>query len=99
MKQIWKYSTPVRGGARSILMPIGAEIVQIGSQNPPEEITFWAIVDPVARQQDRVFNIVGTGHNFDDVWDYRGTVDTNMGLVWHLIELNQLRYGRKRRAG
>lgn len=86
MKQIWKF--PIHAiSAQSILMPKGAEIVSVQTQqgNP----VMWAIVDTHADKEQRKFAVFGTGHNMPkDGLKYIGTwQESNQFLVWHLFEV------------
>jgi hypothetical protein len=45
----------------------------------------WAIVDPEAKQEFRLFRIYGTGHPIINTNHYIGTAQKD-GFVWHVFE-------------
>lgn len=71
-----------------IVMPFGAEILSFQVQD--ERPVIWAAVDPAQPLELRQFRIVGTGHSMErshkGLLEYIGTVQWEMGLVWHLFE-------------
>lgn len=74
---------------QSILMPKGAEILTVQTQNGIPCI--WALVDIEAEKEPRVFDIFGTGHpvTFDMGVErkYINTFQLKGGaLVFHLFE-------------
>ncbi len=85
--KIYKY--PVEVVAHPVItMPKGAHVLTF--QNQKEEPCIWAIVDPDAETEPRVFLMTGTGHPFpEDPTSVRhlGTAQFNGGsLVFHLFE-------------
>ena len=85
MKTIYKYPVPL--DEFELELPRGAKILTFQSQN--NNPTIWALVDPLNKLEKRKFVIRGTGHPImsntnNDV--YIGTIQTEMGLVWHLFE-------------
>ena len=89
MRAIWKFpihATP----AVAIKMPAGAEILSVQVQNG--EPCVWAIVDPEALSETRMFRVIGTGwevESFDGL-KFTGTFQLQGGsLVFHLFEVEQ----------
>ena len=86
MAQVWKF--PIYANSvQSILMPKGAQILSVQTQQGSPVI--WAIVDPAADKEKRIFSVYGTGHNMPkDGLKYVGTwQESNQYLVWHLFEV------------
>lgn len=81
MKQIWKFKVD-----NVIEMPKGAEILTVQLQDS-FNACIWAVVDPENETENRIFEVVGTGHKFDDTnKKYIGTWQDCM-FVWHLFEV------------
>lgn len=81
MKQIWKFTVE-----NVIEMPKGAEILTVQIQDS-FNTCIWALVDPEEETEKRVFEVVGTGHKFDNAnKKYIGTWQISM-FVWHLFEV------------
>lgn len=88
MKTIWKYELPVRDVVY-INMPVLSQILTIQEQRG--SICLWALVDPNASQTQRVFRIVGTGHDVPEhnTGVYIDTFQMEGGdLVFHVFEIN-----------
>jgi len=85
-KTIWKYSLSAANGV-SLKMPHDAQILCIQIQNGTP--CMWALVDPSADKDERVFNTYGTGHPFaENPQEYIGTYQLSGGtLVFHVFEL------------
>ncbi len=91
-KTIWKFELSLR--RNEIDMPVGAEILNVGSQNVTGEIwrdtiVLWAEVEPEAVTERRVFSIYGTGypHPPEGAGTYLGTALLNRTtLVYHVYE-------------
>lgn len=84
MKSIWKWGLSL--GTNTVQMPEGTTILSFGNQL--EKPTIWGEVDVDQEREDRVFVIVGTGHEIPDNGLYLGTAQFMEGaLVWHLYEL------------
>ena len=85
MAKIYKY--PLDPGRNEVRMPEGAQVltVQLQHGNP----CMWAKVDPGAPQEDRVFEIYGTGREMPDDprMCYVGTFQMSDGAtVWHVFD-------------
>lgn len=84
-KQIWKYI--IGPGKDPILMPEGAEILTVQTQN--ENACIWALVDPGAPKTERYFDTYSTGYEIpcDMGIDrkYIGTFQME-SLVFHVFE-------------
>jgi hypothetical protein len=81
---VWKFPLRLSMG-QWVEMPQGARIVHVGLQDAV--ICAWAIVDPDAPIEHRVFRIVGTGHReIIDGSTYLGTVQQDV-YVWHVFEV------------
>jgi hypothetical protein len=89
VKVIWKFElVPLKTELR---VPVGAEVLCIGTQDriPGESGVFlWALCDPDAPVETRVFRTFPTGRNFkSDNLVYVGTaVGVNGTLVFHVFE-------------
>ncbi len=82
---IWKYQLAITD-IQQVLMPDGAQLLCAQMQNG--SLCLWAFVDPEAEKRVRTIEVIGTGHQNDDVpRKYISTVlmcaDT---LVWHVFE-------------
>jgi hypothetical protein len=81
MKQIYKYK--VMG---AIEMPKGAEILKLMVQDS-FNVCIWAKVDPEMEIESRRFEVIGTGHPFNDTnKQYIGTYQDGP-FVWHIFEI------------
>ncbi len=89
MKTIWKFELVVFG-RQDIEMPVGAEIIHIGNQN--NHICMWAEVNSDNPCENRVFELLTTGHPMPNREDgkYRkhlATVLLDQGMfVAHVYE-------------
>jgi len=89
-KTIWKYVlTPTF--YPSIEMPEGAIPLFVSTQEKlpgVEEACMWALVDPGAKKEMRLFSIYGTGHDMPvDPGIYIGSFQFQKGvLVFHVFE-------------
>lgn len=93
-RKVWKFAVPmgeVHGHNSTVSMPIGAQIVSVGTQGT--DVFVWAIVDPDARLAERRLGYFSTGSPLPD-WDYVGTAHVinpeqpafGSWLVWHVLE-------------
>jgi len=87
-RTIWKYTVPAihRSGHSCLPMPRGAKVLSVQVQGTAPVL--WAMVDPDAPKEERFFQIVGTGWDFDPTgFDFVGTFQCDGGgLVFHLFE-------------
>jgi hypothetical protein len=86
--RIFKYKIPQVGFIVDVLMPIGAQILSVQSQNGA--IQLWALVDPNVDWEPRSFIAFGTGHEISDelILKYLSTVQEAGGaLIWHVFEI------------
>lgn len=83
MKTIWKYPLMVTD-CQTVRMPQGAEILSVADQRG--ELCVWALVDPDADLEDRMFYIFGTGNPVSEIlpWQFVGSVQQNV-FVWHVF--------------
>lgn len=85
--RVYKYK--LNWAYTQVILPIGAKVLHFDIQNNEPHI--WALVDPDAPKENRLFLLVGTGHQFDhdpDDTEFIGTVLANGGaLVWHVFEI------------
>jgi hypothetical protein len=83
--KIWKFEFEVADRVE-VEMPEGAFVLSAGVQNPGK-ICVWAIVNPDARKQKRIFQVRGTGHEVFMVManKFVGTVFDGV-FVWHVFE-------------
>ena len=81
-KQIWKYSLE-----NVIEMPKGAEILTVDIQNGQMfNAQMWVKVNTENEMEKRMFEVIGTGQNFDDTnRKYIGTYQDGP-FVWHVFE-------------
>jgi len=86
VKSIWKFQFRIHDRV-DIEMPVGARVLAVQMQN--DQPCLWALVDPKAVKESRVFRVFGTGHPVPDglPMDFVGTFQMAGGaLVWHLFE-------------
>lgn len=85
MKTIWKF--PLRPGTTALNLPAGAEILHVGEQEGG--VNIWALLDPSHPDEERVFQIWGTGWQITvEPGQHVGTVQMRDGLVWHVFEVS-----------
>jgi len=90
MKTIYKYETPFKDNF-SLKMPIGAEILLVQQDQKTMKPCIWALVYPDNPQEERFFEMFGTGipiHNYMVIRrKYIGTYQYQHGeFVGHLFE-------------
>ena len=88
MFSVWKFEL-VAADSPVVRMPEGAEVLSVAERGEfGNRLDMWALVDTDAPLQDRRFRVVGAGHSFSDAEDCRfvATVQTDVGLVWHVFE-------------
>ena len=83
---IWKFELPPH---RTVVMPVGAKILCCQTQN--EKPYLWALVDPEAPKEQRQFQVIPTGVDFDPTgFTYLGSFHGVMGwMVFHLFERSE----------
>ncbi len=93
MKVIWKFSTIDNGFDEkfSIYMPKGAEILTVQTDEKNNHPTIWALVDPEQENEERFFELFGTGHEIHGDMGverkYIGTYQYQKGaFVGHIFE-------------
>ena len=62
MTRVYKY--PLTPGRTELRMPEGALVLTVQMQNG--EPCLWVKVDPSKPEEDRVFEVYGTGHDMPD---------------------------------
>jgi hypothetical protein len=83
MKTIWKYQIPV-ADTFHLMMPEGAQVLTVQMQGGVP--TLWCVVEPDAPQEQRWFEMRGTGHLVGEVGDYIATIQLHGGaLVFHVF--------------
>ena len=91
MKTIYKY--PIGDVQAGVFhMPLGARVVQAGNQpysgpdGQYDRIMLWVEVDPDRPNEQRRFQIIGTGQECPgDLFEYAGTALVHNGaFVWHV---------------
>jgi hypothetical protein len=67
-----------------VRMPEGAEILSVADQRG--ELCVWALVDPDADLENRMFYIFGTGNPVSETlpWQFVGSVQQSV-FVWHVF--------------
>ena len=86
MDAVWKFSFEIQDFI-TIEMPVGAEILHVGSQG--DKGCIWARVTTGHKKESRQFRLTGTGHPLDRNHDIEhvGTFETRGGtFVWYLFE-------------
>jgi len=90
MKTIWKF--PIPGPMRfEQNMPAGAEILSVQMQGDAPQM--WALVDPHAALELRVFQSFGTGHDVPPTAvKHLGTLQFDGGaLIFHVFEMETVK--------
>lgn len=82
MKTIWKYE--IDAGYNLLKMPKGAEALTVQLQGWEPQL--WAVVDPEAPLEDRIFSIYGTGHVVPSSHGKYVATYHQGPLVWHVFE-------------
>lgn len=87
-RRIYKYRIEL-SPLWEIPMPEGAIVLSVQEQRG--ELVLWAEVVPSRPTTRRRFAVVGTGHVIpDEPHEYVATVQSYLGLVWHVFELEQV---------
>lgn len=93
--KIYKYPLtkyPLTIGTTEVELPRGAKILTVDMQG--DDLCLWAVVDPMAKTDVRLFRVFGTGHTIEtlQMYDYVGTALAMEGaLVCHVFEVLELR--------
>lgn len=92
MSSILKWTVPIDDNEHEIG---SGPLVHVSQQGNPRMLQVWTLEpDPPTedygvptKKTKRVAKVVGTGHHFDGwAWRHGGSyVDTDHGLVWHLL--------------
>lgn len=87
-KQIWKFELH-NTDRQEVEMPISSEILTIKTQRGTP--CLWALVNPSAEKEVRIFEVFGTGHDvYYDMGISRNYINTYQlnggGLVFHVFE-------------
>jgi hypothetical protein len=83
--EIWKFPLG-NGGKQEIIMPKGAEVLTVQTQQTTGHACLWAMCDPDGERQVRTFHVVGTGQEMPkDFGRYVGTIQQEI-FVWHIFE-------------
>lgn len=87
---IWKF--PLTWTSTEVSIPEGAEVVLVGGDpGPPDPGTglagpaIWALVNPAAKRETRVFTVAGTGHLVNAGSVHVGSY-VSAPFVWHVFE-------------
>jgi hypothetical protein len=87
---IWKFN--IKPDRFELQLPIGAIVLTVQTQNGIPYI--WAVCNPIAEMENRVFLLLGTGCNNPEIQHckYIGTFQMEGGmLVFHLFEVLQIK--------
>ena len=85
MSAIHRYEVPVDDRPHRHIL--GGPIVHVAAFHV-DAVEFWAVYDVDGMQQQRAFQVVGTGHEIPSGARHVGTAIAPGGrLVWHLMEL------------
>ncbi len=87
MSAIWKFQLNTIGGLVHVSMPRGSVILDCQVQDHLP--TLWALVDPEAPVEERVFIVVGTGWTLGAEIRPEHHISTfQVGpFVWHVFEI------------
>lgn len=68
-------------------LPVGAEILSFGAQR--DDIVMWVkLDDALPLTEQLIFEVIGTGWEMADKnYEFRATVQTDDGLVFHVFEI------------
>jgi hypothetical protein len=81
--RIYKYPLAVTD-CQQIEMPVGAKVLHADMQNG--RLCLWAMVDVAAPMGQRVFFVIGTGHDFGGLSADQHIATVQDGaLVWHVF--------------
>ena len=80
MKTIYKYTIT----RRPIEIHTNAVILHVDLQD--QSYCLWALVDTTNPLEQRQFDVVGTGWDYEDNMHYVGTILEN-AFVWHVVEI------------
>lgn len=88
MKTIWKYD--LKNDVNFLNIPLGFETLSVISQR--NKVVLYCLVDPDNELDEFRFDVVGTGWELSDTFDYGnifvGTVKTHEETyVWHVFEV------------
>lgn len=84
-KTIWKFPFLI-GDTVVFDMSRGAEVVHL-ALDPQGRLCIWALVDPDAPRERRVFHVYGTGHPIERVEDLMHVGSfVDWSFVWHVFE-------------
>lgn len=65
-RQVWKYEVHFGGHGRKISMPLGARLIYVTADQPSQKVWVYALVNPLARREDRAVGYCGTGQHIPD---------------------------------
>jgi hypothetical protein len=84
--RVWKFTFDVNDTVH-IQMPEGAKILHVGTTVEGLRILVWALVNPKAPMEDRVFFVRGTDHEVEETLKHIGScrADGPGQLVWHVF--------------
>lgn len=78
---IWKYDL---AHDAVLEIPAGAKLLSAGWQKP--HVVLWALVDPEVPKVKRRVKLLSTGNEITgDGWEYAGTVQAPLELVFHVF--------------
>lgn len=90
-REVRKFEVPMGVGTDRVEMPIGAQIVDVGTQET--DVYVWALVNPENPIGRRRLAYFATGSLVPDGWDYIGTAHIigrdplgGSAYVWHVFE-------------
>lgn len=85
---IYKY--PLSSSHTRLELPWDTEVLTAQMQR--DRLVLWAKINPIeVRMVKRVFVVINTGHEFEDVGalKYLSTATSSNGIVWHVFEVMQ----------
>lgn len=85
--KIYKYDLNYYSEPEIVFLPKNAQVIDFQIQD--SSFKLWALVDPKAKEEKRVFVLAMTGQEFD--WKVIKTFGTKIvptGIVVHLLELD-----------
>lgn len=80
--QVWKYPLLCNTTNQTIALPDGARALCVQMQNG--SLYLWALVEHGNPVAPVFFDVIGTGHDYDQDAEYVGTAQDGQ-FVWHVF--------------
>jgi hypothetical protein len=85
MSAVYRYEVSVDDKYHTIKLA-GGDPIHVGCREPGV-VEFWALNNPDVGEQERVFVIVGTGHELPELTNRVWGSAFDGPFVWHLVEV------------